>query len=146
MKTVSMYQANDGKRFTSKADCRLYETIVKQRDTALSQLETIADKDCSFANGGGYIQHDPEKVKKVKLQYLKLIELNTEWKDLKKAVKNQKENLDKITFLGRYLDDSDSYFRSGYYRLFMCIDELGREWGQPYYRLNPHEGKQKQLN
>ena len=49
------------------------------------------------------------------------------------------------SIIGRYLDDAGTNaVYSAWYR-FMSMDDLYREWGQPYYALNPGTGKQNQL-
>jgi len=147
MKTVTKYKAVDGSEFTSKADCLLHERLLNQQDSILNQLAKLPEDDgCEFANGKGYFQYDVVFIDNLKMQLLKLIEINTEWDDLKIAVQNQRLNLKVMGILGRYLDDSDSVFRRAYYRLFGNVDEQGREWGQMFYRLNPEKAEQIKLN
>lgn len=46
---------------------------------------------------------------------------------------------------GRYFNDGNDHL----YRLWnrvMATDDAFREWGQPYFALNPGKGKNKQLN
>lgn len=145
MKAIEMYQSDDGKKFVSKADCLLHEKICKERDSVLNELFKVPEE-INFTNGDGYVQYDLHWINNLKLKYLKLIEVNTEWAELKKAINAQRGNLYAFGILGRYLDDGNSEFYSGYCRLFGNIDEQGREWGQMYFRLNPDKAKQVQLN
>lgn len=48
-------------------------------------------------------------------------------------------------WIGRYFDDGGHNCLYEAWSRLRCIDEKGREWGQPYYALNPEKGEQKSL-
>lgn len=87
----------------------------------------------SFANGGGYIQHDPEKVKQAKENLLVY------------SNRRFKTNYG-FDFIGRVMQDSGLIVMYNLWHRLSCVDKYGREWGQPYYAIHPKEGKQVQLN
>ena len=120
------------------------------------------DKDCSFSNGKGYIQQDIELVNKLKEELHtkatkfindKSIEyINSEnWlqfhtiEERPLAIEKAKNTTYNKNFIGRYLDGMNLDLYKIWSRL-QNIDELGREWGQMYYRLNPEKAQQVQLN
>lgn len=123
-KQVTVFVAEDGTEFTDREKCAAYE-----RDSAniARMLKPLGARPTSvyFANGEGYIQHDRDTVTAVH-------------RDLMRHFADTGYG---FGFLGRYLSDNDSPYYVVWSRL-SCIDELGREWGQPYYALNPHKGKQ----
>lgn len=136
MKQITQYKADDGKIFTNKSDCLVYDELIKKVNIIMKPFGHLPeDEDCSFANGGGYIKHKKTDVEKAK----KLIT----------ALGNDTFNIKpKASFgwIGRYFDDSGySCLYSAWGRL-SNIDRNGREWGQGYYAINPDKGTQKQLN
>lgn len=145
MRDIQKFQAVDGKEFLSKIDCENHEKLIFRLTHITSSLYPLPDG-CDFLNGKGYLQYDIHYINNVKLKFLKLIEVTTEWNKLKEAVAAQRLNLYTFSILGRYLDDSDSVFYATYSRLFGNIDENGREWGQAYYKNNPDKAEQIQLN
>ena len=137
MKEVVRYKANDGDEFNSKNACLKHEEklrVIKKLNKILCKKPV--DKDCSFANGSGYIQHTVQNFISESCKALKVYEG-------KDPAKRWKEN--PRGWVGRYLCDGGSEFAALWSRI-SCIDPLNREWGQPYYVLHPNEAKQIQLN
>lgn len=135
MKEITMYEANDGSKHSTK------EQAIKRDDLLLkiSEIEDLLpdkpkDKGCMFSNGKGYL---PVDEKKFNLAKDKLMLLATEI-----TGKDFQGNLHGI--IGRYLDDSGSPAYSLLYRM-QCVDNKFRMWGQPYFALNPMEGIQEQF-
>ncbi|MFA6198843.1 MAG: hypothetical protein WC679_00300 [Bacteroidales bacterium] len=132
VETTVKYISEDGSVFRTEAECRKYEEAYFQASNIMSRLyPKPIDDNCSFSNGDGYIQQYPRIVELVRTEFDKL-----------------------ATLLGKKEKTSSSYFFSElypgrlysmYYR-FECIDELGREFGQIYYRNFPEEARLFKLN
>ena len=120
------------------------------------------DKDCSFSNGKGYIQQDINLVNSLKEEFhtkaTKFINdksidyINSkDWlkfhtvEERPTAIEKAKNTTYDKYFIGRYLDDMNSDLYKIWGRL-QTIDELGREWGQIFFRLHPEQAEQIQLN
>lgn len=127
MKIIKLYQTEDGRTFPTTLLAEAHEDLLEHVTRFISQLKAKPDS-IEFDNGEGYIQHDPVTAEKLKVAFQEFSNLY-----LGK----------KVTFgiLGRYLQDMDSPLYSVYCR-FSCMDSLYREWGQPYFALNPDKGSQ----
>src|SRR5271156_5029245 len=67
MKTVTFtkYEATDGRQFDTVVACATYEQELGARDEILLLLSTVPrDAYDRLQNGGGYIQHDPDRLAK----------------------------------------------------------------------------------
>ena len=134
MKTTQKYQADDGKIFNSAEECEKYEKILKQISVL---LETLPNPDkYNIFNGDGYIQHPKGTYEKIEKE---LVRLSNIWF-------NQKEKFTNFNYyLGRLIDDSNmNCLNKLSYRL-KCINNE-REYGQPYFAINPHKAKNIQVN
>lgn len=144
MRKIVKYKAVDNTEFDFEKDCLEYEYLIKRVKAIMKVLPKLPENDgCSFSNGGGYIQHDRATLRKVKLELLEQIKkyVNHDW--VQQTIDNENTH---SSWVARLLDDYNIRpLRSAWYR-FSCIDDLDREWGQPYYALNPTEGKQICIN
>lgn len=138
MKEIIKYIAEDGTEFYESDKCRLYEKTIENVKTIMSQIEARPENDNSqFVNGYGYIQHNKDTLLNTRneLLYLIMKENNHPW---------FKQTIDKgwnahSSYAGRIIDEMNiKAFNSAWYR-FMCIDEKGREWGQPFFANNPNQ-------
>jgi len=132
------FVANDGARFQSEADALKRDAQIEEVNTIMAPLGARpVDEGCRFANGDGYIPHHPGTVRAVKIALGTLTLKTYPWIDVRGTP------LEKVhpSWLGRMLDCDDGPIKHAWRRLY-CFDEQGREWGQPYYALNPTEGKQ----
>ena len=135
MQSITKFKSKDGKEFNSAQECLKYEDILERVEDILKHLPSYDD--ISFSNGEGYIQH--ERGVKQSLE-----------KDIV-ALANKyfapKEPYTQFNYyLGRIIDDSGMRCLNSLTYKIMCIDDLNREWGQPYFAINPDKGIQKQLN
>ena len=144
MESIIKYKAKDGKEFTSESGCLEYEKLIDHVDLIMSELNPIPKDDgCHFSNGGGFIQQDIKTFKKVRIEILKEIGKNIDHPWVKQALDNPEAH---PSWIDRLVGDYGiAPLNSAWYRIG-CTDLLGREWGQPYFRNNPHEAKQIQLN
>lgn len=137
-----MYKANDGKIFNHKNDCEKYEFKMNQIEKIMQNLPQEPDS-CNFRNGGGYLQHDPEIVKKAMIEILKLSEID--FKEDKEKIFENPFSYRQSYYIGRVMTDGNNICWSAWCR-FLSMDNKYREWGQPYFALNPDKGEQIRLN
>lgn len=138
MKIIQKFESYCGKVFNTSEECLKYEEISKQVDVILSTLidSRQYDEDCSFSNGKGFVQHPQNTYKILEKELLKL---SNEWFKPKK--------FESVNFrLERYIEDSGITCLNKLSYKLMCIDELGREFGQVYYRNNPQDSELFALN
>jgi hypothetical protein len=148
MKAITKYQANDGAEFKTAEECEKHEVLVARIDEIMSQLPpTPKDDGCRFANGHGYIQHDPLTFIKVRNELLDLgAEQFSDGFSYKSWFAETKAGTRHNSWVGRLLDDNGVRPLSRAWYRIMATDELAREWGQIYYALNPGKGEEIQLN
>lgn len=133
MKKITQYQSESGVVYNNETAAIKEDAYFESCNQILTLLPNA--KDYNFDSGQGYLQCDPEKVKIASKSFLKLAGeyFGQEFKHVNGIV-------------GRYISDSSTKaFNELSYRL-SSIDSQNGMWGQIYYALNPHEGKQIQLN
>jgi hypothetical protein len=139
MKKIQKYQAEDGREFFDKKECEDYEVLCAKTIVIMSQLPSKPDDEyCRFSNGHGFIQHDEAVVAKVKNELLDLIGTKIEHK----WIEQSRSGSAHPSYVGRLLDDYGIRPLSTAWSRLYCIDKYFREWGQPYYAINPDEGEQ----
>lgn len=146
MKEIIKYQADDGTIFPTKELCIKHEYICKILDVYMSKLPALpTDDDCSFANGQGYIQHNLDDVREVQNLIVKFAGDYAEHTAIDNVIKNgvTDSNIHTVTFV---INNYTPTPFMGVWTRFMCIDKSGREWGQPYFALNPDKAIAKRLN
>lgn len=134
MKAVTKYQAADGSLFDAPANVILRDRLIADAEAAHLILGGRID-DMSFTNDGWFVQHTPEKLAAFYEAVAKIIEQE-----------HPKETADMFRkapqgIVHRYLDTTPRYLTLLLNRS-LCMDQSNREWGQPYFALNPHQGKQ----
>lgn len=141
MRTTIKYVANDGYEFNTERHCIEHENLLLKIEDAhrlLGKRPEEEEETCNFANGGGYVKHSKKEILAFKKALIALC---------KKHVGDEvfKLPLNKIHpggFASRVLSETNLRLYEAWSRL-CCIDEFDREWGQPFYALNPHKGTQK---
>ena len=139
MEKILKFKAKDGLIFDSEDKCLDYEKIVDLVELSLRNLDDSEEynKDCSFSNGSGFLQHSEKLV----------IQLEKDLIDICNKYFNPKEPFERFNhYVGRLIDDSNTKCLNKMSYKLMCIDKLNREWGQPYFANNPDKGIQKCLN
>lgn len=140
MKTKTYYVADDGSEYESEPAAKRHNRLLVQIRAALVPLgPKIKDRASEFANGHGYRQHDLADVMKAKEAFIAICKRQVPDKVWDAPVRD----IHPMGFAGRLLDDSSPTLYASWHR-FMCIDDQGREWGQPYFALNPEKGEQKE--
>lgn len=142
MKAVTKYQSDDGKIFDTEKEAIARDSKALSIKDAYKLLKPIPKNDgCDFANGKGFIQQDPLKVQEFKRQILLLGAIHhekmAEWAKDPISVHPQ-------SIVGRILSDCDDLLYRAWSRV-MCIDDKWREWGQPYFAINPDKGEQVEV-
>lgn len=144
MKPVTLFESPDGVRFTNETDCQRYELLCLDIDSAMAAMNPRPD-DIDFSNGGGYVQQTQSGVTTARARMVQTAldyfpkggtteQWFTEWRDGKRHVSH----------VARLVDDGNlKCLKAALYR-FVCIDPQQREWGQPYYAMNPGKGTQKE--
>jgi len=132
METVKKYKTADGLIWDTEEAASVHETLMGRVKEIVSALGERSDK---IANGKGYIQHDPKVVKKIKASFYQLALTQQGF-----AKSEGDENIPGEYWIGRYLNDSNSALYSVWNRL-QCIDDLGREFDQQFFKNNPNKAK-----
>lgn len=102
------------------------------------------DGTCRFSNGHGYWQHRPEDVHKVKSAILSIAA--TDAPSFAATFDKIRAGFCRESHATRIIDECcpRPVWRA-WHRLW-CIDADGKEWGQPYFAMNPSEAEQVCLN
>lgn len=142
MREITKYKAEDDSEFTSKESCLDHEVNCDVAASTMRHLDKNPS-DSAFSNGSGYIQHDPSKVITVRNLFLEFSKRYTDHNWIQQTIDGEDIH---ISYADRILGEvlPASIYR--HWSRFSCIDDLGREWGQPFYANNPDKATQKQLN
>lgn len=117
MKPVTKYEADDGSVHDSAKAATERDELIRRCEAIQEELGMRPRPEgASFGSGRGYVQH-PAGTRKKLLEWLKMMGANRE----------------SAGPTGRLI-----------HRMW-CIDEDDREWGQPYFALNPGEGEEVAL-
>ena len=151
MKSKTVFIADDGMRYDTKAEAQVNESLTTKIARAIAPLgPRPRDPKCEFDNGGGYLPHDPAVVLACRVDVVKILKVGPLKQDLDLCGEPHMhqglplEQYHPMGWLGRVIDDSDlpRAVKDAWYR-FQCIDDQGREWGQVYFALNPTKGTQR---
>lgn len=135
MKQITKYVSDDGVEFASQKNAKAYDLILKKVKLIMVNLVPIPD-DINFQNGHGFVKQDASKVKASRSKLLKL--------GYEVFPGTEKDKVP-FSFIGRYFDDSGYNCLYSAWTRLSSIDDQSREWGQPYYAINPNEGEQKEF-
>lgn len=144
MKQITKFKAYNGREFTSADECLDYEARCKKADAVIARLATASElPGCGFANGEGFLQHDPKTFLKVRSDLLKLAMAESDHKWIGQSLADPTVD---PSWAGRIIGEGCNEQLDAAWRRVSCTDKSFREWGQPYYASHPEQGKQKQLN
>lgn len=138
MKKVLNFESFDGVLFENEQDCLNHENMVNKFKALSARLKPIPENDgCKFANGNGFIQQHIAVVSDVMVETAELagLELN----NYPKFTENPYACRHGI--IGRIIDESGNRHACRLWSRFMCMDDSGCEWGQPYYTSHQEEAK-----
>jgi hypothetical protein len=144
---ISKYKAADGREFESLDEANKYERDIERLENAVALLKPIPKNDgCNFSNGEGFVQQDAPTVRKAKEAVIEIARSrNPDNSSFGPWAEVADGDVPGYSGFARILDECDSLVYR-YWSRFMCIDKQFREWGQPYYALNPSEGKQVEVS
>lgn len=142
MKQIIKYEAFDGAVFGTEDDCRAYELMAARINAAMRSLPTRPESN-DFANGDGYVQHDSASVHEAMVAVLNQAKNYSSHTSIPKSMEVGFPS--RAGIVGRIIDDCcPRPINKAWYR-FMCMDNDYREWGQPFFALNPDKGEQKRI-
>ena len=134
MKTITRFLSDDGCEFDTETKCRAHEGLSNEVGAVLFSLPALPKDDgCKFANGHGYIQHDPEAFKAAKTALLRIGQRVCPHKFIDNSLEDPTVH---PSWVGRIFSDNSRPLYAAWGRV-MCTDDQFREWGQPYYANNP---------
>jgi hypothetical protein len=133
MEIIKKYRSDDGLEFLDERACLLHERLTVEVRERLATLHAApTDPNSSTA----YIQQRPEAV--LELQSWLVAQVERASGQLFPGMKQAALPIG-FTIVGRYQDDcGPAAIRGAWYRL-MCMDNLFREWGQPYFALQANK-------
>ena len=147
MKTITMYEANDGSIHATQTRAVERDVMIEQCEAIIEGLPPVPDS-TSWSNGDlGYMQHDPALIVEIRQRLYEFVEpLLKDWIDLQinkhGLTKEQLLWVDPFWF-SRLLDTSKYDPLHKICSRLSCINRDGREYGQPYFARNPKECKQE---
>jgi len=138
MEQITKYKANDGSEWDSLAGALNREDMIVSVGCAMMNLKDTP----SDLNWDGYIQHSEESLAECKRDLFSIV--NQErvlagW--IEDQMKSHGKTTDDLIYnchpswFGRMLDGAHTPLTRAYGRL-CCIDDLCREWNQPYFVSN----------
>lgn len=143
MRIFTVYEASDGARFDDESACAAHEETILRVNEIMSRIgDRPNDDGCRFSNGRGYRQHSKDDVLFVQRELVKLANINgfdshVEYTMSAKVPTGH-------TFMGRLMSEMASKPIANAYNRICCIDSQFREWGQPYFALNPDKAEYKE--
>lgn len=135
MKQISKFKAIDGKLFDTEAECKKYEGYLTLIENAHAAIQSALDSSCDFANGGGFVQHNPLDLANFKSLVAQAIRSQLGDKHAQMFIDNPRG------FIGRIIDDGDDKYLKGFIYRIWSIDNQNREWGQPFYAIESNAGR-----
>ncbi len=127
--------------FKTLKEAQAFEKRYEEGEKISKLLKKLPKDDgCCFSNGEGYVQHDLVKLNNF---YDALGVANIKKYGKKKEDREKlKEAVEKRawSWIGRFYAEGDAIFHKMVWRA-LCIDDKGREFGQPYYANHPNEAK-----
>ncbi len=134
MKTITKFVANDNSEHMTEVACIERDYLIAQVNEIMGTLPARPDdKGCDFSNGDGYWQHEPATVLAVRDALLTLARRNFAHKWLDQSLADPTVDW---SWAARIIGEGPRPIADAWNRIG-CIDKQFREWGQPYYAMNP---------
>lgn len=144
MRQIVKYKADDGVEFFSMADCVQHEGNVNAAALIMSTLPKRPTSP-AFSCGSGYVQHIQGELITVRNKFLEFSKVYCTHPWIDQGLEDDRPCIGH-TGVARILSESLPKSVHVHWFRFVCIDKHFREWGQPYYALNPDKGMQVRLN
>lgn len=150
MNKIIKYVSDDGIEFNSESKCRQYEFMVNEVNWIEGHLDDKPNTS-DYGNGCGYIQHNKETViETMKLLLLVIKRFIPDHKPVDEIITEViirgKFVNPRTTIVTRLIDEMCPKVIQNVWFRFYCMDDQFREWGQPYFAMNPDKGESIQLN
>lgn len=139
MEIITKYRSDDGIEFVDMQKCLDYEDLCHRVDVIMACLLRVPAQDsCDFANGSGYIQHSAEAVTNARRKIIQCANEIMPHKWFQQELAGEDVH---ASWGGRLIGEmQEKCLWTAWYR-FSCMDANFREYGQPYYALNPEHCK-----
>jgi hypothetical protein len=138
VKTLRIFESEDGERFDTEAECKAHEDLCSEIEKILDTLSPLPEDDAlKFVNGEGYIQHDAATVASVRVALLKIAQRyskNPPW--FQQAIDDPSIH---SSWASRLIGDACPSPLYEAWNRIACIDKSSREWGQPFFAEHPDE-------
>lgn len=134
VEAIIKYKASDGSMWGGEEGALEREKLIETIDAIMAPMGPTPDLDRNYVSDGAeYVQHEPEAVIGCKVE---IVRLCAERFPDQPIFKYQPPSaIHPFSFAGRFLDDVGGPLNGAWNR-FMCTDERGREWQQPYLANN----------
>lgn len=139
MQEITKFKADDGTEFDSKSACLAHEALCAEIAEVMATLPKRPNDDgCRYSNGHGYLQHKPETFWKARDALLRIGNRLSPHKWFEQALADRTVH---ASWCGRLIDETSRPLANAWYRIY-CTDQELREWGQPYFAMNPDKVEQ----
>ena len=148
MRTLTIYEASDGSRHETEVSCLKYEAVIKEVADVMSKLRPRpSDDGCAFSNGHGYLQHPKDAFLGAQRELLRIARRSFRADEFREHFEHalQADAPVGLRFVSRAISECCPAPVDGAWRRLCCVDQQFREWGQPYYALNPDKGERVPL-
>jgi len=144
MRVVQKYIADDGLEFSDEAACARYESVCAEVEQIMATLAAVPDlPSCEFANGAGYLQHDPATAKAARTALLAIANRIMPHKWFEQSITDESVH---PSWAGRLIGEMNEKCMWKAWRRFECMTPDFREFGQSYFVSHPGEAKDVCLN
>ena len=143
MQQITAFVDTDGIIHRTVGECALADEHIAARRAIASYFDKCMEPlgprpdELRFSNGDGYIQHDPKVILAV-VRKMRDLTVQAEPGSSERFA-NTPDNTAAIVNTGTFwtgrLNEGSPLTK--YWTRMWCIDSRGREYGQPYYALNP---------
>jgi hypothetical protein len=135
MKPIIKYRADDGSEHDNEAQAIERDKLCAEVAEVMGLLPAKPnDTGCRFANGHGYIQHDPATALRVRHAILTIAARLCNHELIAQAIADPVGV--HASWPGRIISESCPHPVWVAWERFSCMDAQWREWGQPYYANN----------
>lgn len=131
MKTVTIYEANDGSRHETQMECMEHEALLCECQIAESPLgprpENLDDWE--------FVQHTRQAFDSARSNILRILRSRYDWA----VLNNPDSEIHHGCIIGRLLDDSRNPLQRSWSRLGRISTKTFREYNQQYFANNESE-------
>lgn len=140
MRSQTIFVANDGSRWDTAEQALARDALIVEVDRIMAPMGKRPEGS-DFANGAGCIQHVPATLALVRSRLYEASRPALGWWYDDQKKRHGREPVDAhASWFTRMLDGKNGPLSTAWYR-FQCIDQSGREWGQPYFANNPDQAE-----